>query len=454
MTQHTASNASVTPPSASLLGQMLSVLQPLATLPSSRSPQRGAPVHVSVTHLLLACLLAVWRCDFHPASIRRGLLLVPLGSFAPLARLSRQAVRQRLLALGLAPFRHLLTRVQTTLPVQQDTLLAPFATQIVALDETKLTTIPQLADDCAHLPKNSPYLLAGKLVCLFDVRHHRFEHIQLLSDPFMQLTALALLVLDGLPPGSLILADLAYFGFPWFAYLHHHGYWWVSRLKGGISFSITHRFYQHGETLDALVWLGTYRSHQYDQLVRLVQYRHGDTLFRYVTNVTDPHLLPLLQVAHLYARRWDIELAFKLVKETLGLSHWYVSEPVLLMQQMLLTVTLAHLLLGWQAELAKQLAVPTQDISLALLHEVLPQLPADPQCSLIETLTAQAARLDLLRPSRRHCFTEPSIDPASLLAAPETLVRQRPWKRTVRTTPRHPRVLDPWAFPLLPLLLL
>jgi hypothetical protein len=38
------------------------------------------------------------------------------------------------------------------------------------------------------------------------------------------------------------------------------------------------------------------------------------TLYRYLTNVLAPLLLPLLLMARLYACRWDIELAFNLVK--------------------------------------------------------------------------------------------------------------------------------------------
>ena len=40
-----------------------------------------------------------------------------------------------------------------------------------------------------------------------------------------------LLLLETLTPGSLILADLGYFSFPWFDYLTSQGYWWLSRLR-------------------------------------------------------------------------------------------------------------------------------------------------------------------------------------------------------------------------------
>jgi len=42
--------------------------------------------------------------------------------------------------------------------------------------------------------------------------------------------------------------------------------------------------------------------------VRLVQFRHGAALRRYLTNVRDPRLLPPAELARLYARRWDVEM--------------------------------------------------------------------------------------------------------------------------------------------------
>ena len=87
-----------------------------------------------------------------------------------------------------------------------------------------------------------------------------------------------------------------------------------------------HVFYRDGDTLDALVWLGKHRADRAKHAVRLVQFRHGATLHRYLTNVLSPRRLPLAEVARLYARRWDIEMAVNTVKTDLGL-HLLVVEP-------------------------------------------------------------------------------------------------------------------------------
>lgn len=63
-------------------------------------------------------------------------------------------------------------------------------------------------------------------------------------------------------PGSLKLADLGYFSFPWFDSLTGQGYWWVSRLKERVSYELKEvvAYDNHTGLLDAIVWLGTYRA--------------------------------------------------------------------------------------------------------------------------------------------------------------------------------------------------
>ena len=53
-------------------------------------------------------------------------------------------------------------------------------------------------------------------------------------------------------------------------------------------------------------------------LVRLVRLGDGVGIRMYLTNVCDPQVLSLGEVAQLYARRWDIEMAFRLRKRVSG----------------------------------------------------------------------------------------------------------------------------------------
>ncbi len=81
----------------------------------------------------------------------------------------------------------------------------------------------------------------------------------------------------------------------------------MSRYRENTSYQIAHVFYRQREVLDALVWLGTGQK-QARHLVRLVRMGDGIGVRMYLTNVCDPQVLSLGEVAQLYARRWDIEI--------------------------------------------------------------------------------------------------------------------------------------------------
>jgi hypothetical protein len=459
MTEHTPCVAPVTTESVPLIQQLLSFFETLLSAAGSQeeslSAARRRP-QLLITHLLLACLLQMMRQNCSPAQVARTLLLEKLGSFAPLRCVSRQQVRQRLLSCGLAPFRHLLQQVAEAVSRQSSApnacTLAPFASSIVAVDQSDLGAVARLCEETRPLPNKSERLLVGKLSAVFDVCRQQWRHVQLLSDPFGDGTLNALLLLEDLPAGSLILADLGYFGFVWFQYLCEQGHFWISRLKSSSRYEIQHVFYQQGDTLDALVWLGVYRSHQYPYLVRLVQYRHGEHLYRYVSNVLDPTLLPLANLVRLYARRWDIEMAFKLLKGTLGLHVWWACERVLILQQLLLA--LAQVLHALRGELAQQAGVESGEVSLDLLVKVLPQASWPSTGGLVQSLVEHAQQLGLIRPSRAVQLDLPEIPASAISPPPAGLPQSRPARRTIRKTPRHPRRTDPFDFRFFPLLLL
>jgi hypothetical protein len=423
---------------------------------SSKQRGPGRPETLQIPHVLLSCLLMIMRGTFAMADVHRSLLNETIGSFAPLISFSRQAVRQRLIALQLTPFTELLHRVADGLsqrePRTSALSLAPFAPAIVAVDETKLASVARLCDETTLVPKD--HLLVGKLAALFDLRRQQWVHVQFLSDPVGNGVLATLLLLEGLPKGSLILADLGYFGYAWFRYLSEQGWDWVSRLKSNSSYKIVHTFYEKDGLLDALVWLGTYNSHQYPHLVRLVQYRHGGLLYRYITSVTDPTLLPLADVVRLYARRWDIEMAFKLIKQTLGLRLWWACERVLVLQQLLLMLTLAQVIHAFQQEIASEAGVEPLEVSMVILFKLLPSSSWVTPYGLASEVVTRARLFGIIRPSRYVQYVIPAIPPEEIQPEPPDLVKVRPWKQTVRKKARHPRRTDPSDFRFFPLLLI
>jgi len=423
-----------------LLQQVMLFAQESSTIQASQGRPRGRPAELPVQQLYLALLIGMLRPTSHLSTIWRRLYLEEIGTFAPV-RLTYEAVRKRLLSAGTTAVRQLFETVSQGLAhwshSQQVSALslAPFASQVVALDETTFDRVRRLTSDLREVPAGDPHLVPGKLAGLFDLRLQRWVRVQFRADVLAACNTGILLLLEGLAPGSLILADLGYFSFPWFDYLTGQGYWWVSRLKDGVSYQIKEvlAYDDASGLLDAIVWLGAYRADRAAYAVRLVCFSFQGTQYRYLTNVLDSTQLPMRDIAQLYARRWDIELAFKLLKCELGLHLWWGARPELVLIQLWLALILAQLLHALQLQVAWQAEVDPFEVSLHLLVELLDIHPAG-SMPLIARLVQDGRALGLIRPASRLIVVVPELEPHMLCPLPAL----NNLKRRARYAQRNP----------------
>lgn len=426
-----------------LLQQVLVLAHEHTALQAPECRPRGRPALLSLQQLYLALLMGVLWQTPHLSTIWRRLYLEEIGTFAPV-QVTYEAVRKRLLSAGSTALAHLFELVSVGLAqwshAQHPSALslAPFASQVVALDESTFDRLRRLTSDLRDLPAGDPHLLPGKLAGLFDLRLQRWIRVQFRADVLASCNTGILCLLEGLAPGSLILADLGYFSFPWFDYLTGQGYWWVSRLKDGVTYEIKEvlAYDDASGLLDAIVWLGKYRADRAAHAVRLVCFSFHGTQYRYLTNVLDSTHLSLRDIAQLYARRWDIELAFKLLKCELGLHLWWGARPELVLIQLWLALILAQLLHALQLQVALQANVEPFDVSLHLLVEVLVTIPAG-SMPIIARLVQDGRALGLIRPSSRLTIVVPELEPHMLCPPPDL----KDLKRHARYAQRngHPR---------------
>jgi Transposase DDE domain len=241
--------------------------------------------------------------------------------------------------------------------------------------------------------------------------------------------------------GSLILEDLGYFGFPWLDNLSDAGYYFISRLKEKTSYQIVHTFIQD-ETqgyLDAIIWLGAYRSDRAAHAVRLIQFRRGNQIYSYITNVLDPHLLPFPEIAQLYALRWDIELIFLLLKEHFGLHIWWSSKQDLMLCQLWIALILAHLLTRLRFQVAEAASVSYFDVSIPVLMDLLRRFSQTPT-PLVSRLAREGRFLKLIRPHSRIHPQVPHIVLHDIKPLPPALFLLRIPRYSHRNP--HPRTAD------------
>jgi hypothetical protein len=435
-------------PQSAFIGWLEELLR-LVFAPTAQHPaKRGRPLSLTEPHLWLCILVGVLHGAHSFQAFWRLLVVEPLGSF-PLLAITDEAVRKRLLALGPSACAQLYQRLCDVLPrprISQSTLpLACFATEVVSVDESTLEAVARSQAELRSLDPGDPQLLAGKLAGLWDIRRQRWLRLQFRADALAGCCLHLEPLLHGLPVGSLILEDLGYFGFPWFDQLSRLGYWFVSRLRENGSYVIRHVFVQDpaSDLLDALIWLGAYRSDQAAYAVRLIQYRYQGTLYRYITNVLDPTLLPLDEVVQLYARRWDIELVFSLLKEQLGLHVFWSAKEELVLIQLWAAIILAQVLASLRFQLAEAAEVEVFDVSIEILIDLLKQLTHSPR-PLLGRLVERGRFWKLIRPHNRQSREVPRVaqeqitplPPETVLVRPARYAHRNPHPRKIIFTPR------------------
>ncbi|TME05874.1 MAG: IS4 family transposase [Chloroflexi bacterium] len=302
--------------------------------------------------------------------------------------------------------------------------LGPLCDGVVALDESGLDRVKRWVNWLREVPQGDSRLLPGRLVGLFDVRLQQWVRLDVLLDATADGKVHARAMLRGLATGSLLLFDLGYFSFPWWDELTQAGYWYLTRQRAKTRYQVVHILYQADGVFDALVSLGGHSSDRAGQLVRLVCFRRGSQQYCYLTNVLDPAPLPLVDIARLYARRWEIELAFRELKEHLKMPLLWSAKLGVIYQQIWASLILAHLLHASQVELAAQAEVEPFDVSLALLSRHLPRVllhTADPMGFLVQ----HGRAMGLIRPSSRQVRQAPVVPLQQISYPPPELLQPR-----------------------------
>ena len=390
----------------------------------------GRPQQLPSASLWMAVLVCVLRGMRSQRAIWR--LLASCGLWGlPCYDIVDQAVYKRLEQEGSAPLEQLFGQISQLLaqwlePAKQAYeqkmgSLASFATEVVALDEMWADPVTRRLPLLRAARKGDAALLPGKLVALFDVRLQQWRAIEYVAQASQNCKKHARAMLKYVSQGALILADLGYFGFEWFDELTDAGYAWVSRWREQTSYTIVHIYYQDADTFDGLIWLGAYDTLA-AHVVRLVRFRSGGVIRQYITNVRNPLLLPLREIARLYVRRWDIELGFLTLKQYLGLHLLWSSKQQVILIQVWACLIIAQILQAIRMEVAFRAQVDAFEVSLPLLIDYLPQFSAHGRDGISECVR-QGRSLGLIRASTRTVVEAPDIAATALLPLPaETIL--------------------------------
>jgi hypothetical protein len=399
------------------LREMIEKLEPIQNDPVGRGRPRILPA-MCLWAGMLVCILRGWNSQLAMWRLLRSKGLWDYPRFA----ISDQAVYKRLEAGGDDPIKQLFQQVSAVLQERLQPYLQPiarFASEVVAIDESTLDQIARHLPLLRAIENGDHKLLPGKLAGIFDIRLQQWRYVEHIQNPDENEKVAAPSLLEHIQQGALILMDMGFFSFAWFDQLTTEGYFWISRLRQKTSYEIIHTFYQNGETLDALIWLGAYRADRARYAVRLITFKVGEHSYQYITNVLHPTQMSLHDVAVLYARRWDIELAFKLIKRELGLHLFWSAKPVIILQQVWAVLLISQILHALQLEIAGKSGVDPFDVSLPLLVEYLPRWN---DVDFVTLVVTQGREVGFIRPSRRIRIQTPPIDLKDYIPPPPDLV--------------------------------
>jgi hypothetical protein len=355
---------------------------------------------------LLVCI--VRRCTSQQALWR---LLTQTGLWTfPRVPVTAEAVQIRLARSGPTVmaelFHHVTDLLDARVPRTGD--LAPFAPEIYALDESTLDQVARTLPPLRPLPPGDDRLLPGKLIAAFNVRTQLFTTIQTTNLPRQNERLAARDLVATLPVGSLLLADLGYFGFRWFDDLVDAGYSFISRLREKTSYAPVEVLAEGHGVRDELIWLGAYRADRAKHLQRLVTVPVGSRTRRYLTSVLDPEELPVADLVALYGQRWSIEDAFKLVKRELGLHLVWSAQWPLILTQVWGVLLIAQIATALRTDIAARAGVTVETVSLALVLRDLPYLVQQGAPDVIGYLAQlPVVKGGYLRPARKVTFTVP-----------------------------------------------
>jgi hypothetical protein len=209
--------------------------------------------------------------------------------------------------------------------------------------------------------------LGGRICAVVDLKTRYPVQTWFDERPYAHESNFVPQLLELIAPKTLLLLDRGFWNYSLFEQLILAQSDFITRLKTNPQYKSVSILSQSSIHRDTLIRLGTgYQGNPILDL-RLVEIRHGNGWYRYLTSVLDPNILPPYIVADLYSRRWRIEESFLLLKRLLGLSYLWTGSVNGIKLQLWATWLLYAVLIDLSDEIADELTLPFDSISVEMV---------------------------------------------------------------------------------------
>jgi hypothetical protein len=238
-------------------------------------------------------------------------------------------------------------------------------TAVLALDGS---TLDALLHKTGLLRGRAQRALAGRMAALLDIATRLPRQIWYEDDSQAHDQRFWDRVIATVEAGALLIFDLGFLNYAHYDDLTTRGIHFLTRAAEKMAFRVERVLQATGEVHDLVVWVGSSDTSCCSQLLRLVEIKHGDTWYRYLTNVVDPAVLPAPYVLALYWQRWRIEDAFAIVKRLLGLAYFWRGSSNGIQVQVWATWLVYAVLVDLTDAVAAVLEQPYQALSLEMVY--------------------------------------------------------------------------------------
>lgn len=333
----------------------------------------GLRERVLTLPLMVAVVISlIWR-QFASVSEALRVLKEEGLLWAEPVEVSQQALSERLRTLPSSLFERImqdvLPQMQTNWQARQRPLPPEIAwalahyQRVLAVDGS---TLDSLLRRVGLLRDQDKAPLAGRMMALLNVASRLPERIWSTDDSRANDQRFWPEILAVLQAGTLLLLDLGFTNYAYYAKLTAQQVTFITRCKTNAAFTVKQVFQRSAHLHDCLIQLGP------DSLtLRLILVRYQGKWYRYLTNELDPEKLPPLYLIALYWQRWRVEDAFKTVKRLLGLAYFWVGSDNGIALQLWATWLMYAVLVDLADEVAQTLAVPFAEISVEMIYRSL-----------------------------------------------------------------------------------
>jgi len=226
-------------------------------------------------------------------------------------------------------------------------LLRRFKVRIHAVD----STVMQLVANCMDWAKHRRRKAAAKMHLRLDL-HSFLPSFAIVDTAGQHDNKRAREVCAGVAAGEIVIFDKAYVDFDHLFDLNWRGVWWVTRAKDKMNYRVVKNLTKGHENIikDQIVALRGRKSCQGNQVRRVEAWVEVDGEWRTMVFITNNLVWSPTSVCDLYRRRWDIEVFFKQVKQSLKIGS-FLGHSANAVRWQVYTALLVYVLLRFMAHL-------------------------------------------------------------------------------------------------------